>query len=478
MVCRKVMFLPVVVAGLWSVGPLLGIAWGEFPVADTRMSFLSHGTLAVEPSAATTPSVTFNQNTSFPQPVDSEPHGLFNGPVAAAVLVQYGLANNPEIQAARYRARALGARVPQAASLPDPQLMTNVFLESIQTAAGPQEVAMNLSQRFPWFGKLALQSEVAYYEAMAAYARVSVVELGVTERVKRTYYDVYFLQRSIEVMRVLRPQLAQVIEIAKTRYENSQAGLESVLQARVELAGLNMRLVELEQAKNEAQAKLAGILHLDPYARIEPEAVLPRSRIADKARLLVDLAQACQPELTARSRELCRDRASAELACRNFWPDPTVSFQWYDIGSRGLSPVATGEDAYSLSVAVNLPLRRKRLDAAVRESRYNTARSARQVAASRDHFRAEVQSLYAQFTGHDQVLEILGSEIVPAAAQTLDLSIEAYRVGRLDFQQLIGNYRSLLKYRIDYHKREAMREQAVASLERAVGCDIASGVVR
>jgi len=352
------MFLPVVVAGLLSVGPLLGIVSGEFPVADAHVPFLSQGPMAVEPSA------TFSQIAPFSQPENSDPLGLLHGPVPVAVLVQYGLANNPEIQAARYRARALGARVPQAASLPDPALMTNVFLESIQTAAGPQEVAMNLSQQFPWFGKLALRSEVAYYEG-----------------------------------------------------------------------------------------------------------------IADKARLLVELAQSCQPELRARSRELCRDRASAELACRNYWPDPTVSFQWYDIGSQGLSQAATGEDAYALGVGMNLPLHRKRLDAAVRESQYNTARSAQQVAASRDQFRAEVQSLYAQFSQHDQMLEILGSEIVPAAAQTLDLSIEAYRVGRLDFQQLIGNYRSLLKYRIDYHKREAMREQAVASIERAVGCDIAAGAI-
>ena len=134
--------------------------------------------------------------------------------------------------------------------------------------------------------------------------------------------------------------------------------------------------------------------------------------------------------------------------------------------------MVTGEDAYSLGVSVNLPIYRTRLDAAVREARYRTARSARQFAVARDQVRAEVQALYAQLTQHQQVLEILQREIVPRAGQALELSIEAYQVGRLEFQQMIDNYHSLLKYQIDYHRREALREQTMASLERAVGCAI------
>ena len=87
------------------------------------------------------------------------------------------MANNPAIQAARYRARSLGARVPQADSLPDPQFVTTTFLEAIQTAAGPQELSMSLGQKFPWFGKLALRGDAAYYESTAAYARLAAVEL-------------------------------------------------------------------------------------------------------------------------------------------------------------------------------------------------------------------------------------------------------------------------------------------------------------
>ena len=394
------------------------------------------------------------------------------GPVDLDTLVQYALANNPEIQAARYHAWALRARVPQAASLPDPRLMTTVFMESIQTAAGPQDVVMSLSQRFPWFGKLDLRSQVAYHDAMAASARATAVELQVAERVKRAYCDLYFLQSAMTETRRLEPRLEDVIEIARTRYEtNAQAvGLESVLQAQIELSKLKTRLVKLEEAKAQAQAKLVGILHLPPQTPIEAEAELAGTKVSQTVRLLVDLAVSHQPELAATQSEICRDGSAEALACREYWPDVTLSFNWHEIGTPGLSPVATGDDAYSLGVGVNLPLYRKRLDAAVREAQHRRASSARRHAAARDRFQAEVLALYSQFREHDRILAILESEIVPRAGQTLELSTEAYRTGRVGFQQLIDAYRTLLNYRIDYHQRKAAREQAIASLERAVGC--------
>ncbi len=402
--------------------------------------------------------------------------GDFAGPVPAETLVQYALANNPQIQAARAYAFALGARVPQAASLPDPQLMTTAFLQAIQTAAGPQEVAMSLSQRFPWYGKLALRSQVAYHDAMAAYARLAVAELKVAEQVKRTYYEVYFLQHAIEVIRALQPRLEDVVKIAQWKYENhvAMAGIETVYQAQIELSGLDTRLIGLEQAKVEAQAQLAAVLHLAPDTRIDAVAELDRTKVAHTVRLLVDLAESYQPELAARRREIRRDRAAVALACRDYWPDVTVGLNWYEIGSSGLSPIATGEDAYSLSVGVNLPIYRKRLDAAVREARWEMARSSRQYAATHDQVSQEVQALYAQFIEHHRILKILEWEIVPLAEKTLDRSIQAYELGNLEFQRLIANYEDLLKYQIDYYQREARREQVIASLERAVGCAISA----
>jgi cobalt-zinc-cadmium efflux system outer membrane protein len=399
----------------------------------------------------------------------------FDGPVELDELVGYALACNPRIQAARYHARALGARVPQAKSLPDPQLMTTVFLEEIQTAAGPQELALALSQKIPWFEKRAFRSQVAYYDAMAAYARVTATELEVIEQVKLAYFDLYWLGSAIAETRRLEPRLEEVMEVARTRYETNApgAGLETVLQAEVELAKLKSRLVELEEAHRRAQARLAGVLHLPSSTRIEATEQVDRSQLAHQAELLVALAESWQPELEARRREIGRDQASICLAQREYWPDVSLGATWYEIGGAGLSPVANGRDAVSLGLGVNLPIYRGRLDAGVREARYKTAASSRRFASERDRVSAEIAALYAQFREHDRMLGIVQSDILPRAEQTLELATESYRTGRQSFQQLIDVYRTLLSYRTELHRHVAAREQTIASLERAVGCSVA-----
>jgi outer membrane protein TolC len=418
-----------------------------------------------------------HQASHFTQPEYPETSGSFAEPVPVDTLVQCALANNPEIQAARYHARSLGARVPQAVSLPDPQLMTNTFLEQIQTAAGPQQVAMSLSQKFPWFGKRALRSQVAHHEAMAAYAQVAAEELKVVEQVKRAYYDLYFLQSAMVETRRLEPRLEDIVEIAKTKYEThvGKTDLASVLQAQVELSKLKTTLIRLEQAKNETQARLAGLLHLPPETRFKTVSSVDRTKLAHTAQLLVELSEQCQPELDAIRRQITRNRSATALACRNYWPDVTVGLNWYDIGATGLSPVANGQDAYSLGVGVNLPIYRNRLDAAVREAQYRNSSDHQRYAAAQDRVRSEVEALYAQFQQQHQILGVLEAEILPRSSQMLELTIESYRTGTQDFQQLIDTYRTLLDYRIDYHKRTAMREQAIASLERAVGCAVTVG---
>ena len=59
------------------------------------------------------------------------------------------------------------------------------------------------------------------------------------------------------------------------------------------------------------------------------------------------------------------------------------------------------------------------------------------------------------------------------AEEMLELAPEAYSTGRMAFQQWIDVYRTHLSYHIELHQHVAAREQAVASLERAVGCAIA-----
>lgn len=405
------------------------------------------------------------------------PSGDFATPVSSMTLdelIAAAVANNPKIQAARLQARSLAQRAPQVRALDDPMLMTTTFLEPIQTAAGPQEVMLSITQKLPWFGKRGLRASVAYQDAQAAFARVAAAELKVVEQVKRAYYDLYFLDQAIRVNRDLEVRINQVIESTQRKFEapTGETGLETVYQAQIELMQLQTTLVELEQAKVKARAQLADAMSLAEGVGPDVKASLPDGDVPRTADLLVAMIDECQPELRALERERSRDRTAIALARRNFYPDVTVGFNWNEIGPTGLSAVANGQDAYSLVAGVNLPIYREKLSAGLREAQLRAARTTRQYEATWDNARAEVESLHAQAIEHHRVAQILEGDILPKSQQSFDLSLEAYRVDRITFPQLIENYKMLLRARIDYHRRLSRREQALAMLERAVGCTV------
>ncbi len=389
-------------------------------------------------------------------------------------LIAFALANNPEIKAIHMQAHALEARVPQVRALDDPMLMTTTFLEPIQTAAGPQDVILNLSQKVPWFGKRDLRGEIACREAQATFARMAAAQLSVVEQVKLAYYELYFVDRAIAVDKELEGRMEDVITIAESKYRTARekTGLETVLQAEVELFQLQTLLIQMEQAKVKAHARLAKALHAPRGTTLDVVPAIPETDVPRSAEVLVAMIDRCQPNLEAVRRQRLGDQSAIALAQKNYYPDVTVGVNYYGIGSTGLSPVATGDDAFSLLVGVNLPIYREKLDAGVREAQFRAARTAQQYDALWDDVRAEVHTQHAQAIEDDRIAQILEENIIPKSQEALDLSFEAYRVDRITFQQLIENYKTLLRHRIEYHRRLAQRAQAIATLERAVGCAI------
>ena len=64
--------------------------------------------------------------------------------------------------------------------------------------------------------------------------------------------------------------------------------------------------------------------------------------------------------------------------------------------------------------------------------------------------------------------------VVYKAEQTLRLSMTEYQVNKVDFQQLIGNWNDWLMFRIQLARLEANLAGTLASLERVIGCQLAT----
>ncbi len=391
------------------------------------------------------------------------------GPHSVEQYLEVALSQNPEIQAARKKMESLAHRVPVAASLPDPMLNVTAQPEPVQTAAGQQEMVVAANQKFLLFGKLDSRASVAEAQTGVARAQLAAVELATIAKVKRAYYELYFLQQAISVTNAEQGLLVEIREVANIRYKTGKTSQQDVLRADLEISNVENDLIRLRQQLASGQARLARLLHIAPQTQVAALDHLTQEQAPQDLELLQQQAVVARPELHAQLAAVRRDRSAVNLARLDYKPDVTLGLSWIDVAENGISPVSNGRDSFLLSAGVNLPIYRKRLDSSVRSAEAKVVSTVREYDSLRDGTLEEVTDLFAQAHSQEEMLLLFREDILPKAHQTLEVSNQAYNVGEVDFLQLIDNWRQLLRYEVNYYRLEASLRQTLAELERVVG---------
>ena len=384
--------------------------------------------------------------------------------------LKVGLAQNPEIQEIRLLVESLSNRVPQAGSLPDPMLGLAAYPSPVQTASGQQEFSLAMNQKVPWRGKLEMRSAIAEQDVVAARAKLAEVELKVAEKIRTTYYQLYFLQQAISIIDRDREQLKlieqTVDEVYKVKRSVSQ---QDVLQVQVALSRLESELIEFNRQKETTQAMLSRLLHLSPSTKPEAIEQIPHRQLDTDINRYYEWAVQSSPELHSQLAIIEKDRFSASLAGLENYPDMTYGFNWIGTSSNGISPVANGDDAFLLTLGMNLPAYKKRIDAGVREAQTRALSNVQKYDRLKDEAMEGVAVLLAKIKSQNENLRLFRNDIIPKQQLTLDQSINDYQVGKVDFLQMIDNWRQLLRFHIAEKRFESELQQSIASLARQIG---------
>jgi hypothetical protein len=118
------------------------------------------------------------------------------------------LSSNPGLAEMQERYEALTHIAPQVSTLPDPVVSLNAMnfpWNSFDVNQEPMtQVQLGVSQMLPFPGKLGLREDIALFEAEGALNSVDELRLNLDMNVTVTWWEIYFLDRSIET--VLRNQ--------------------------------------------------------------------------------------------------------------------------------------------------------------------------------------------------------------------------------------------------------------------------------
>jgi len=380
-------------------------------------------------------------------------------------LVQQVLLRNPSLGQMVAAWKAASVRYPQVTSLDDPMFGFTVAPASTWADSVHFAGRAEISQKYPFPGKLHLRGENAEAEAHAAGQDVEDLRLQLAESARNAFADYYLVERALEVNDEALRLLKEARENAETRYRTGLVPQQDILQADVEIGRQRERQAELEQLRVVAVARINTLLHLPtgnplppPPKRIELAEALPEVQVLQAA------AVAKRPDLQALADRIAADQAAVALAKKEFYPDFEVLAAYdsfWQTPQQALQP--------QVGVRLNLPVRKAKRCAAVAEAEARLAQRQAELDRQRDQVSLQVQEAHAQVRKGEKVVGLYTKEILPAAQDNVKAAQSAYITGKTPFLTYIEAERSLVTLRDRYYEAIADYFRRRAALERALG---------
>ncbi|MGB5340308.1 MAG: TolC family protein [Gammaproteobacteria bacterium] len=393
--------------------------------------------------------------------------------------VALAVAGNPGLAEMQARAAAMAAMPSQAGALPDPMVSLSALNFPTDTFDRDQEpmtqLQIGIEQALPFPGKLGLQERAAEFDAHAAASNVDETRLRLVHQVKQGWWQIYYLDRALDIVARNQDLLRQFVQIAQTKYKVGEGLQQEVLLAQVELSKLFDRQIELRGLRRQQAARFNALLD----RRAGTPVVLPElvdeglNRVVPEAQLY-DRAEASRPLLAQKRQEVEAARTRRDYARRDRYPDFRLGAAY---GFRdGDNPDGSARaDFATLRMAMSLPLYAGRKQNKAIEQRSSELLNKHY--ALQDEFgkvQAEISSALADYQRASEQVQLFKTGIIPQARQSVASMLSGYQVNKVDFLNLVRAQITLYNYETQYWKSLSEANQALARLTAAVGEEVTS----
>jgi outer membrane protein, heavy metal efflux system len=388
-------------------------------------------------------------------------------------LVADLIANNPDLRSARAAARAARANAGVQGGLAAPQVGVDFFQTPASSFPDPlkgnEEIDYFAQQDVMFPGRLIAMGTAENRRADMLEQDAKLRELRAVRDLKSAYYELYELDRKLEINRSNQDLMRRLQDIARKQYELGMGNQSDVLRAQTEVSSLQNTALILAQSRTAMSAELNALLNRAPDAEV---GVIPEQAVPATGWTLMQLsslAERNQPELKSADSGIEMARAEHGAAFWGFFPDLMVRGMYKDM--RGM-----GENYWSLMAGATLPIFPWALPKTV--GGYDRAGAALEQAEAdarqaRNRVLSQLQQSLSRVRSNQDSLRLTRDTLVPQAEQTLRSTLSAYQTGKRDFMTLLDAYRMVWMARENDVMAVKNLLTSLADLERAVGLSAA-----
>ena len=390
-------------------------------------------------------------------------------PTPLSALLDEATRSNPDIQATRLGWQAATQVPSQVSTLPDPQVTLQHFsVGSPRPFAGYSNsdfayIGFGISQDLPYPGKLKLKGETAQQDAAISRNKLETVRRSVLEQVKEAYYQIAYVQQTLEVLDRNDKLLEQVEKIADARYRVGEGSQQDILKSQLERTKLLREVAHHHELMNSQQALLRKLLNRPPGSpdiSTEPLVETPLAYTSDE---LLAKVRTENPEVASQQETVKKQSLQVEIARKDRYPDFSVQYMW----QHTAEPF---RDYYMLSVSARIPIyRRRKLNPEMTQAVEELNRSRREYESQIQTAYFDVRNQYLAAETASQMLKIYREGLIPQALAAYQSGLTSYQSGGVDFETLFSSFLDVLNFDGEYWKTLMEHETALARIEQITG---------
>jgi outer membrane protein, heavy metal efflux system len=411
----------------------------------------------------------------FTQSVQAEPSpivaelmrdALKINPKNLSILIEETTINNPTIRAAHDRWMAETNVISQARSLPDPVFIANYF--TLEGNNENEEVLQGLellggSQEIPFPGKLYARWKIAKINANRADAEYLSVTISIISQLKRKFYDLYFVNKTIAILEHNKALLETLEKKAEERYGSRQAPEQDVFRAQTELSRFEMRLVGLQQEQQSLITDINAIVNRNLDINIRTPDKLPMTPFDHKSEELNDAIKKRSPHLNVRRKNVEKAKESISLSQMDYFSD-------FELEAEHVKDKKIGAVGYQVILKATLPLYfLDKQNKAVRESVERYHANLEEFQGAYQNLGYRVKNAFLVIHRTNKLIKLLQGSLLPQAKETFASSQIAYRTGGIDFLTMLNNLLTLQQNEIELEAEVINHEKQITEIEEVLG---------
>ncbi len=395
---------------------------------------------------------------------------LGNGLFAQSKLNEYlkeAAINNPALKAKFNAYNASLEKIPQVGTLPDPQLTFGYFILPVETKNGPQQAKISFTQMFPWFGTLSSKEDVFISAAKAKYEDFEEAKSKLFFELRSTYYDLYFVQKGIDITIENIDILETFKRLALIKIEVGRASGVDELRAELELNNLRNSLARLKDEFYVKTVRFNNLLNRNSDSQIDIPEMLWTSDLSYSKQAVMDSLTKNNHQLKSLDF-LKRSFVQKEgLSKKQAMPKVVLGIDYSAIGSGGLSPDA-GKDALMAKIGISIPLYRKKYSAMVNEAVFQQQFIENKKLDKSNVLESLFEKVYGEYSDANRRIILFKKQTELAKRAIKLLEIEYANSGK-NFEEILRMDKNVLKYSLELEKAKVDKQTSIAFINYLMG---------